>query len=109
MRYLPLLLLCVSACGSKGSPTAPSTPTGTVGATIDSACASARHGVTSVTVSVDGQVIGTAAPGGSATKVLPVGAHVITGRSQNNITWGGDTWVTTAANPDRISFFVCGN
>lgn len=109
MRRLPLLALalCLSACGSNSSPAAPSTPTGTVGATIDAECASNRYGVTSVTVSVDGAAIGTAPPGGSATKVLPVGAHVITGRSQNGISWGGDTWVTTAANPDRISFFVC--
>lgn len=103
---LIVLTVLVSACGSK-SPSAPSTPTGTVGATIDSACSQTRFGVTSVTVTIDGVVAGTAGPGGQVTKVLPVGPHVITGRSQNGITWGGDTWVTTAANPDRITFFVC--
>lgn len=107
MRTILIVLAClVSACGSK-SPTTPSVPTGTVGATIDSACSQPKFGVTSVTVSVDGQVIGTAAPGQAATKLLPIGAHVITGRSQNGISWGGNTWVTTAANPDRVEFFVC--
>lgn len=108
MRFaLFALVLGLSACGSNSSPAAPSTPTGTVGATVDANCASNRYGVTTVTVSVDGAAIGTAPPGGSATKVFPVGAHVITGRSQNGVTWGGDTWVTTVASPDRISFFAC--
>lgn len=102
-----ILLGFLVACGGK-SPTAPApTPTGTVGATIDSACSGPRFGVTTVTVSVDGIVIGTGAPGGAVTRVLPIGSHIITGRAQNGITWGGDTWVTTAANPDRIQFFVC--
>lgn len=100
------LCLLLTACGSK-SPTAPADPTGTVGATVDASCSGGKFGVTSVTVTVDGAVIGTASPGGAATKVFTVGPHIITGRSQNGITWGGDTWVTTAAKPDRIEFFAC--
>jgi hypothetical protein len=37
-----------------------------------------------------------------------VGPHVISGRSQNGLAWGGQTWVTTDANPDRVEFFACG-
>lgn len=101
-----MALVAIVGCGSK-SPTQPSTPTGTVGARIDSDCAGPKFGVTTVTVTVDGVVIGTAGPGGAATKVLPVGSHVISGRSQNGIAWGGDTWVTTASAPDRITLFAC--
>jgi hypothetical protein len=108
MRTLSIALavITLSACGS--SPAAPApTITGTLGATIDRDCSGPRFGVTSVTVSVDGVAIGTAVPGGQATRVLPVGPHVITGRAQNGITWGGDTHVTTAASPDRVQLFAC--
>ncbi len=98
-------LVCLG-CGAQ-SPTQPHMPTGTVGATIDRDCALPRWGVTSVQVSIDGTVAGSAGPGGSVTKVLPVGPHVVTGRSQNNIAWGGDTVVTTQASPDSIRSFVC--
>lgn len=104
---LVVLLLPLAACGSNSSPTQPSVPTGSVGARIDSACSGPKWGVTSVTVTVDGVSIGTAAPGGVATKILPVGSHVVVGRAQNGVTWGGDPWTTTAAEPNRIEFFVC--
>lgn len=106
MRRCLLFLFLFGACGSK-APTQPATPTGTIGARIDSACSQPRYGVTTVTVTIDGVVAGTAAPGGAVTKVAPVGNHVIAGRAQNGIVWGGETQVTTAANPDRVLLFAC--
>ena len=96
----------LSPCGSK-SPTVPATVTGTIGARVDSTCSGLKFLVTTVTVTIDGVVAGTAGPGGAVTKVVPVGNHVISGRSDNGITWGGETQVTTAANPDRVLLFAC--
>lgn len=105
-RLLLLSCLLAAACGSK-SPTAPSTPTGTVGARIDSGCSGLKFLVATVTVSIDGVVAGTAAPGGAVTKVMPIGTHSVTGKSDNGFVWSGDVVVTTAANPDGIKFFAC--
>ncbi len=98
--------MTLMGCGSK-TPTAPATPTGTVGARIDSTCSGIKFLVTTVTVTIDGTVAGTAGPGGAVTKVVPVGNHIISGRADNGITWGGDTQVTTAASPDRVLLFAC--
>lgn len=103
---LSVVVLVLSACGSNSSPTAP-TVTGSVGARIDSTCTRSGFNVTSVTVFVDGVEIGSTAPGGVVTRQLPVGSHTVTGRSQNGINWGGTPWTTTAAEPNRIEFFIC--
>jgi len=111
---LVMVSFCVvallTACGGS-SPSAPSTPTGTVGARIDSLCSSV--GVASVRVTIDGSVAGTAEPGGGdVTKVLPVGHHVISGVATmrpaglSTFRWEG-TVVTTAASPDSIRIFAC--
>jgi hypothetical protein len=106
-RALLVAIALLAACGSNSPTAPPPTPTGTIGARIDSACSQLRFGVTTVTVTIDGTVAGTASPGGAVTRVVPVGSHTISGRSQNGITWGGETTVTTAANPDAIKLFAC--
>lgn len=98
--------VCLFGCGSK-APTAPATVTGTVGARIDSTCGNFANHVTSVTVTIDGLVAGSAAPGGAVTKIVPIGTHSVSGRADTGITWSGDVVVTTAANPDGIKFFAC--
>ena len=98
----------LTACGGS-SPSALS-PTGTVGARIDSGCTGRR--VATVQVTVDGRISGTAEPGGAVSKVLPVGHHIISGLANlrpgfSAIVWDSGTVVTTAANPDSFRFLAC--
>lgn len=109
--FTSCLMVALSACGGNNSPTAPPPPaivTGTIGARIDTGCSAARWNITSVSVEIDGIVAGTAPPGGSVTRVVPVGNHTVTGRSTNtSVVWNSEAIVTTAANPDSVRFFAC--
>lgn len=101
------LAVGVLSCGGTKTPVAPATPTGTIGARIDSSCSGIRFNVSTVTVTIDGVEAGSAIPGGAVTKIVPVGSHTVRGRANTGITWSADDVITTAANPDNIRFFAC--
>lgn len=105
---LGLLLLALNAC-SGNSPTGPSSPPAgsTFGAQVSAVCAQFPHGITSVVVTLDGVVIGTAVPGGpSLTRTVTIGSHSISGLANNGVRWN-DTRTLTASQPDFIVTFAC--
>ena len=104
-----MILTCLG-CGGGGS-TAPTSPTplatGTFGVRIADRCGGPPWFVSTVEIRIDGSLAGTAIPGGPAiVRQVPLGEHVVSGRSNTGLTWEGRSFLTATA-PDSIRLFAC--